>query len=695
MLRWLYLSLGLIACSSFLGESSLQADERILVEKLLHLRAEGPPEWSTFPAQADSPALEYAFSSEAANPHEYTIRLRQQDVKQSWSLTWNGELLGRLERDENDLVSYFALPAGKLKAGENRLNIVQDKGEVDDIRVGEIALLPQSRSDVLSAGRLRVEATSDAGEPIPCRLTVLAVNGALQTTGAVSSEKLAVRTGVVYTATGVAEIPLPAGRYLVFASRGFEYSAPSGAVVLAEGEMASLPLRLSRQVDTTGYVACDTHVHSFTHSRHGDATVEERMLTLAGEGIELPIATDHNVQIDHEPFAQKMQVRDFFTPVIGNEVTTDRGHFNVFPIKAGAAPPRHQLGDWKLVLDDIFRTPGARVAILNHARDLHRGVRPFSPSLFNPAIGENTAGWAMRFNGMEVINSAAVQTEPLQLLHDWMAILNRGYHVTPVGSSDSHDVSRFIVGQGRTYIRCDDSDPGAIPVDAAVNSFLRGEVLVSYGLLVEMTVDGKYRSGEVAPVPDDEVRVALRVQGPHWAKASHIQLFANGLLLREEAITPSHGLPTGVLWEGDWKIPRPAHDVHLVAIATGPPVTDPFWPLAKPYQPLSSELQLVSLACSGAVWLDADGDGRQSSARDNALLCLARSDGDLTRLVEQLAPYDAAVAAQAADAWHTGQGSLLQKDAQAIWTKSAPAVASGFRRYLDAWKAGEQARARE
>ena len=35
------------------------------------------------------------------------------------------------------------------------------------------------------------------------------------------------------------------------------------------------------------------------------------MITLAGEGIELPIATDHNVHVDHDPDARKMQVRRY------------------------------------------------------------------------------------------------------------------------------------------------------------------------------------------------------------------------------------------------------------------------------------------------------------------------------------------------------------------------------------------------
>ena len=75
---------------------------------------------------------------------------------------------------------------------------------------------------------------------------------------------------------------------------------------------------------------------------------------------------------------------------------------------------------------------------------------------------------------MEVINSGALQTDWMRPYRDWFALLNRGVILTPVGASDSHDVSRYIVGQGRTYIRTNDSDPGKIDVPDAVDSFLAG-----------------------------------------------------------------------------------------------------------------------------------------------------------------------------------------------------------------------------
>ena len=150
--------------------------------------------------------------------------------------------------------------------------------------------------------------------------------------------------------------------------------------------------------------------------------------------------------------------------------------------------------------------------------------------------------WHMGFNGMEVVNSGATQTDAMQLFRDWMTLLNRGYTVTPVGSSDSHDVARHFVGQGRTYIRCQDSDPGKIDIEEATRSFIQGRVMVSYGLLATMTINGKYGPGELVRLDDrDQIDVDLRVLGPDWVQADTITLFANGQPIRSESIKKSAG----------------------------------------------------------------------------------------------------------------------------------------------------------
>jgi CubicO group peptidase (beta-lactamase class C family) len=678
-----------------LAASEQSARPLVVEPQLVHLRSGAEREWSSFPAAAAGTKLEARFAA-AKNAGELALRLRQQDVKQRWRVLLNGEPLGDLVRDEMDLVAYLPIPAGGMIDGQNLLRIESPPQPSDEVRVGELRVEPRSVRDALAEAALELDVVdADSRSPLPARITIVDANGSLHATGAISTDRLAVRPGVVYTSDGRASVGLPAGKYTIHAGRGFEYSLAQAEVSLAPGDVSRHTLAIRREVPTAGYVACDTHIHTLTHSGHGDASIDERMVTLAGEGLELPIATDHNVHIDYEADARRLGVRRYFTPVVGNEVTTSVGHFNVLPVEQAKTPvPDFKLKEWGAILDSIFFTPLVKIAILNHARDLHGGTRPFGPKLFNAAIGENLAGWPMRFNGMEIINSGATQTDILRLPRDWMALLNRGYEVTPVGSSDSHDVSRYIVGQGRTYIRLDDGDPAKLDVAAAVENFLAGRVLVSYGLLAELTLDGKHRSGDLAGPSGDEVAVDVRVLGPHWTAASRVLLYANGELIREEVIDnqPGRRPPMGVKWQGGWKLPRPRHDTHFVAIALGPGIDEPYWPTAKPYQPASPDWQPHVMGVSGAVWLDGDGDGQRTSARNYAERVAASSGGDLAKLLAALAAYDSATAAQAAHL--TGGSALWQSDAGARLLKSAPPhVQAGIRAYLEAARECELAKA--
>ena len=213
-------------------------------------------------------------------------------------------------------------------------------------------------------------------------------------------------------------------------------------------------------------------------------------------------------------------------------MTTPVGHFNIFPVAAGAPIPKYKLNDWTEIFGEIYRVPGVRAVILNHGRDLHGGTRPLGPKLHHAAVGENLSGWPPGMNAMETVNSGATQTDILQLFHDWMGLLNRGRQITPVGSSDSHDVGRHFVGQGRTYIRCDDRDPGNLDVDQAVSNFVQGRVMVSYGLLAELSVNGKYRSGEMARVAGKELLLSAR------AARARLGALHRGPAVRQRATDP-------------------------------------------------------------------------------------------------------------------------------------------------------------
>ena len=498
------------------------AQVQVLDPGLHHLRVGGEREWSDFPAKSEGPTLTLRFQAQP-NPGEWTLRLRQQDVRQAWKVILNGKELHRLPPDENDMVLYVPIPAGWITAGENTLLISQAGKIPDDVRIGEISLQKRPVSEALSEAAVEITVHDPMNLAIPCRLTVLNAEGALMTVGAQSGGHLAVRPGVIYTGTGRAKFGLPAGEYTIYAGRGFAHGLDSVRVTLKPGDVFKKSLTLRREVPANGYISCDTHVHTLTYSGHGDSSLDERMLTLAGENIELPIATDHNRQIDFETAAVKMGVRHYFTPVVGNEVTTALGHFNIFPAPAqvGEGPriPNYKAKDWPSIFGSIAERTAAKVIILNHPHDLHGGYRPFGPKHHNHVSGENLDGWDLRANAMEVVNSGAHQTDVMRPFHDWMHMLNRGNFLTPVGASDSHDVSRYIVGQGRTYIRSRSTDPGKIDTDEAVANFVQGKVLVSCGLLTDITVNGKFGPGDLVPQgKDGNLHVKVRRAGP-WLGA--------------------------------------------------------------------------------------------------------------------------------------------------------------------------------
>src|SRR5205085_10708958 len=105
----------------------------------------------------------------------------------------------------------------------------------------------------------------------PCRITVLDARSILMTVGAVSGQGMAVRPGVIYTATGKARFGLPPGQYWICAGRGPAYGLDQVPIEVEAGAVIKKALTIRREVQTPGWVSCDTHVHTLTYSGHGDA----------------------------------------------------------------------------------------------------------------------------------------------------------------------------------------------------------------------------------------------------------------------------------------------------------------------------------------------------------------------------------------------------------------------------------------
>jgi hypothetical protein len=609
-----------------------------------HLGDNSTPDWSESPREPEGGEFTLVFEARA-RAAESVLELTQRSVDDTWWVELNGVRALELERGTALAVRHYPLPGGLLRVGENRLRVHGAK-PTDDIAVGRMRLHLGTLREVLDLVPVVVRVRDEAsGTPLPARLTVVDAEGARAMLYYGARDLVAVRPGVCYQADGEARFEVRRGRYRVSATRGMEWSLVE-AELAAEGGAVELELALRREVDTTGFIACDTHVHTFTHSGHGDSTVEERQVTLAGEGVELAIATDHNHQTDYRPAQAALGLSRWYTPVVGNEVTTDIGHFNAFPLD-----PAGPLPDWKSrdieVLVAGIRAAGAEVVILNHPRWPEDGKSPFA--LAGLDRGSGASSMTHPYDALEVINSDNREPDPLGLFQDWFALLDRGERLVAVASSDSHTVD-VMVGGGRTYLESASDDPAALDVPALTRALREGRSSLSMGLFADVRVDGA-RPGDLAPRTERH-RIELVVRAPSWVRPRRAELWVNGTLREQVDLSAAPAGPFDRTLALE-VAPR-AHDAWLVCVVHGDGVRHPAWPLLNDY----------TLAATNPVYLDDDGDGRYSAPRETARALLeATGRDDLTGLLSGI---DEAVALQALDllheawldeaSWAAGQG---------------------------------------
>jgi hypothetical protein len=684
-------TLAVMVASTFCLFTSHRASAESITEiepNMIHIRQAGDREWSGFSEQADANEFRGRFLLGQTLSGPGVIGFEQQDVKQTWIVSLNGESLGRLARDENAMRVFYEVHPDQLTRGLNELRIYTTSDTPDDIRIGRAVLVNNPQKEYLNQRTLKVQ-VKEGGQPVPCRLTIINQDGALQTTGLSSSEKYAVRPGVLYVAQGSAEIGLPPGRYTVIASRGPEYEIDQQKVDLRQAFDGELELSLSRVVETSGWLACDTHVHTLTHSGHGDSIEDERILTIAGEGVELPIITEHNKQISYADRQSKLGMSEWYTVVTGNEVTTKWGHFNVWPVQAGGVIPGFKGKDWKQIFKEIeVATP--EIIILNHAEDLHSGYRPFGRKNRHRLTGHHLEGWKLEANAMEVVNSGAQQSDLMQLPRDWMVCLNRGQFLTPVGCSDSHDVSRHFVGQGRTYIQGGDDRLGQIDTVAATQSFRDGRVVVSCGLIPMVMIEQKYGPGDLVPKQSkDELTLNLTVNTPDWIECNRYEVYLNGELVLK--YSSDEGAIDG-LEEVTLNISVPDHDVHIEVAVFGPGVTSLHWPIAKPYQPDHPNWNSQVFGMTGAIWYDGNGDQKRNCAREIAAGIWKTTGEDAQEAIKRLKTYDRAVALQMAELVHESGHSFQTPEFRRFLEEQPKQVERAFVDYWDEWRQSEIAR---
>lgn len=660
----LALLLGGLALSAALAQQD--PGELVLDPDMHHLGNDETPEWTEAPSSPEGSGLDFEFQTRA-NAGEWTLVYTQRNINDRWSIHLNGKEVVVLDPAEELVEVFHPLPAGTFLDGTNRFELRTNQ-PADDITFGRVRLIQASFREVLDLRPVRVRVTDrrDPGTPIPVRVTILDLEGSrVPVHYAASYVYQATRPGVVYSATGEARFEVPAGRYQVIASRGSEWSMAQEALDLSQqpldAEPALLELSLEHEVDTRGWVAADTHIHTLTFSGHGDSNVEERMVTLAGEGVEVAISTDHNHNTDYEPYQQRMGLDAYFTPVVGNEVTTPIGHFNAFPLDPGDAVPVFDLRDVIPTVADM-RTKGALAVILNHPRWPTHEEGPFGVIELNHFTGASKGApyTEYPFDAMELINSCTVEPEPMLLFDDWFSLLNRGERVFAVGSSDSHTVGE-PVGGGRTYVPSATDDPSQIDVEAACRAIAEGRTSISMGIFVtgELSVGGegeRHAVGATVTTGETPLVAHVRIQAPSWVNPRQARFMINGEPEHERQLAGAEGSRTDL--ELSFALPEglPRQDAWCLWVVTGDGAGGEAWPLSNDY----------TLGATNPIFLDLDGDGTYTPPRATARSLVAETGLDLRALRERLAASHPAVVYHALEQVRGLQAARDRRELQSL-----------------------------
>ena len=504
---------------------------------------------------------------------------------------------------------------------------------------------PAQTAGVQPHGVLRYEILDEQGNLLPARLTFVAPDGThpqLFPNTQARPDDLAVRHNVVYSLSGAGAITIPVGEYTAWVSRGLEYKVQSRSLKVTEnGELIWTPT-LVHEIDTKGWVSGDFHLHTLTHSGHGDSNMPERVISLIGEGVEFAVATDHNHNTNYEPTMSQLGVPDAMRAVVGNEVSTPIGHFNTFPLDANEPIINPDIDDahelFRIMREQPNQFGTVPVVQVNHPR--WGGIDYFGQFNLDPITATTlNAKFSYDFDSVEIFNEnegwgymdpdesdLPLGSGSFSVLRDWFNMLNRGYRIAAVGNSDSHNVKSELAGWPRNFIVSTTDTPSEIsPAEIAANIRAK-RVYTTLGPVVDFSINGTPMGGETNTLADQradraagEVDIAIRVQVPSWISCDRVMIVVNGETVRTIDVSQE----TRVLRLDTVERMRLGRDSWVSLLVEGDTPLDPIvHNQGRPIYPW---------AVINPIWIDANNDGQWTAPVDQARNMLSRLHPDEVR----------------------------------------------------------------
>ena len=445
-------------------------------------------------------------------------------------------------------------------------------------------------------GEIHVTVTDGEGAPLPAKVTIFPSGGGGLVLG--PDDRAEGSDDAAFLPPGGGTVRLPSGEYDVVVSRGIEYGIELRHVVVPSGGGADVTAVLVREVDSSGWISGDFHLHC-APSFDTPVPVPGRILSLAAEGVEWAIATDHNAITDYTPLIAELGLGDWMRSSIGDEITTYEpsfGHFNAWPLEAGRAPVSYLGMDPAALFAAARADAGVEVVQVNHPTIPDSPNQYFNKYGVSRYTGEpSQSGFSFDFDAVEVFNGRYID-EALDTMETWMRMLNAGRRITMTGNSDSHHLVFHEPGYPRNYVASPTDRPADAAEDALVSAVREGRSFVTYGPLLDFEAGGG-GPGETGH-PDESGAVAMRarIQWPSWLTVDSGRIWANGRVLEEFAVVARGEGPGDVTIE--W-VDHPTVDTWYVLLVEGP----------GDLAPVRRGSDFRPLAVTNPAWVDVDGDG--------------------------------------------------------------------------------------
>ena len=561
---------------------------------------------------------------DAASPIRQNLMLRMTSpmgpvAHAKVTLESDGNVLGELQSGEDGYV-YSELLPGEYVA---RIKPFGLKARTHEFTIDEGNMRSESIT-FMSPSRVRANITDGSGKPIAAKVQFIGL-GETNTPDFGPDSAIAAVKNVVYCATGKFEQPIDAGKYQVIISHGNEYDAVVKEIEVTSNRITQLAEKLTRSVDTSGWVSSDFHSHS---SPSGDNVSHQtgRVLNLLAENIEFAPCTEHNRVDTYADDLELLQAVEAMATCTGMELTGSPlpiNHQNAFPIhlheheQDGGGPLTDPNPVKQIERLALWDNTSSKVVQSNH---------PNIPSILGDRDLDNKpdGGFRGMLGWMDVI-----EIHPPEGIFDfpkadisakdkfdnriffWMQLLNLGYRIPGVVNTDAH-YNFHGSGWLRNYLKSSTDDPKNISLPEMIHSSEHGHLTMTTAPFLEVEIrnpDGKkFIPGDDVSIDEGGGRIWIRVQCPNWCDVNRVQVFSNGQPLEDLNFTrkshPRLFADGSVRFEYEAEFPRPKIDTHVIVATIGEGLE--LGPVMGPERG-----SMPPVAVSNPIFIDVNGQGFQ------------------------------------------------------------------------------------